>query len=160
MLYDECSICFEGININDYILYDDFLNNYNDISSSSSIKTHCGHFFHSQCLYTNNLKYSTCPICRRSFTNNIINLNDNSNNNINNSSNINVTVYNHNNHNSHNNIAEYSQYFLIKLKIPYYRNCYYIYIHKYNFFVLILLSFIFILLIASMVLLILSYIYD
>ena len=145
-IYDECSICFEDININDYILYDDFLNNYNDISSSSSIKTHCGHFFHSQCLYTNNLKYSTCPICRRSFANNIINLNDNSINNINNSSNINITVYNN------NNIADYSQYFLIKIKIPYNRNPYYIYIHKYNFLVLILLPLIIILLlIASIV---------
>ena len=119
MLYDittnidyECSICLESINIDDFILYDEFINNYNDISSLSSIKTHCGHFFHSKCLYLNNLKYSTCPICRQSFTYN--NITDNSNN-----ININITDYS----------DIYSQYFFIKFKISSYRTCY-IYIHK------------------------------
>jgi hypothetical protein len=133
MLYDittnidyECSICLESINIDDFILYDEFINNYNDISSLSSIKTHCGHFFHSKCLYLNNLKYSTCPICRQSFTYN--NITDNSNN-----ININITDYSDNSDNININITDYSdiysQYFFIKFKISSYRTCY-IYIHK------------------------------
>ena len=150
MLYDittnidyECSICLESINIDDFILYDEFFNNYNDISSLSCIKTHCGHFFHSKCLYLNNLKYSTCPICRQSFPHN--NITDNSNN-----------IYININENSDNYIINYSQYFLIKFKISSYRSRYiYIYIHKRN-----LLFAVLILLITAIVLLVLSLIYD
>ncbi len=148
MLYDittnidyECSICLESINIDNFILYDEFFNNYNDISSLSCIKTHCGHFFHSKCLYLNNLKYSTCPICRQPFAyNNII---DDSNNVY-----INITE----------NSDDYSQYFLIKFKIPSYRSHYiYIYIHKRNLLFAVL---IFLLLITSIILLVLSLIYN
>ena len=166
----ECSICFEYINIDDFILYDEFLNNYNDISSLSSIKTHCGHFFHSKCLYINNLKYSTCPICRQSFpynniTDNSNNITDNSNNitdnitynitdNSNNNIYINITDYSDN---SDNYIIDYSQYFLIKFKISSCRTRY-IYIHKRNLLSLLFILLILLLFITSIVLLILEFI--
>tara|TARA_B100001778_G_C18502395_1_gene590293 strand:+ start:186 stop:935 length:750 start_codon:yes stop_codon:yes gene_type:complete len=123
----ECCICLEHVNTNVFFLYDYFINNYIDISPISCIKTQCGHFFHSKCLYLNNLKYSTCPLCRQPFVNNIINndINNDINNIINND--INNIINNNINNNNQYIITNYTgsynvnininNYYLFKIKL-------------------------------------------